>query len=216
MNLRRSNERKNSGVIMAACDLLLVIPAVVLGIFFLIDAGLAAHYKSKLGIVLLETAEYAANLPPDVALEKAVNDELRDLLRANSVRAKNIKVTTKRTSVADVEAIMVSATTMVPLLEGGILPIEIPLSDTATALIPPNKVYALIAVSPSSYSQNYPGRGLSVYIPIVRPRAGLPIWSFPYDTAIGSLNVVKGSVPTIGPQNLRHALEFGGREPIYY
>jgi hypothetical protein len=208
--------RNDRGMIMATADLLITIPLVVMLSFFVVDSALGSYYKQRLGCLLDQAAEFGANYPVGKDPLQPTEEMVASLLRRSSMQALKLKVKAKEIEVEGNSAIEVSATGEFPLLQGSLLPVSIPLKETSVALVPVNKVCAFIALSPSSYASQYPGRGLSLYIPVVKPKQELPVWSFPYDTAIGSVSIAKGEQPTLPPvseQSRRSILV--GRESVY-
>jgi len=162
-----------------------------------------------------QAARYAANIPGNTDPVEPTKKLVKNLLRQNALKGKDIKVKVEQVRVEDAEAISVTTTLSVPLLEGTMLPVSITISDTSVSLVPANKVMALVAISPSSYAQSYPQRNLSLFLPIVKPRADLPVWSFPYDTAIGSLSLQGGSPPIVPIQPPASAEGLQQRESLY-
>lgn len=208
--------RNAKGMIFATADLLIIIPFVVAGCLVLIDASLTGFYKQRLSTVLAQAAQHAANLPPGQDPVAPTESLVQQLVTASNLKISNLKVTVKPVEVETCKAVQVTASGVFPLLEGSALPVSIPLQDTSVALIPPNRVCALIAITPGSYAQQYPSRGPSVYIPVVQPTNNLPIWSFPYATAISSVSVERGASPTLPPpQPSSNKNYFEGRESLY-
>ncbi|MBC7996558.1 MAG: hypothetical protein IAF58_01350 [Leptolyngbya sp.] len=208
--------RQSSGMMMASTDFLITIPVVVLMAFFVMDAALGSYYKQRLGATLDQAAEFGANCPEGKDVRLLTEQMARDLLRRSAVKALKLKLAVKEIEVEGNNAIEVTATGEFPLLEGTILPVSIPIKETAVALIPVNKVCGFLAVTPSSYANQFPGRGLSIYLPVVKPKQDLPVWSFPFDTAIGSVSLVKGMRPDMPlSYNPKSKDALLGRESVY-
>jgi len=209
-------KRSKNGQVVATADLLLTVPLAILGSFFLIDAGLISYYKNKVSQVVTESAEYAVNLPAQEDPVTATEKMVEKLSTKNGLKAFSIKTTVKKVCIDDVDAISVSVNMNLPMVHCQWLPASSVISDTAVSLIPANKVCAVVSISPSDYARQYAGRGLSIYVPIVQPRRNLPVWSFPFDTAIGSVSVVKGVPPAVDQSHANKEDDyFAGRESVY-
>ena len=57
--------RRTRGMTMLAAELSIFVPLIVVGGFLLLDAGLMSLQKQKLSFVLIQTANYLVNLPPE-------------------------------------------------------------------------------------------------------------------------------------------------------
>ena len=199
---------------MATADLLIMLPVVIGSAVFVVDSGLTSTYKQKLGFVLEQAANCAVNLPPEADINKQTEVVVKDLLQKSALPSSNLKLKIENTTVGDNDAISISCTASFPLLQGSVLPIAITLSDKATAIIPANRVCAAIAINPYPYSYENQQANQSVYIPIIQPKHNMPVWQFPYDTAINNLHVVQGQAPTV-PLNPRNNEYFSGRPSLY-
>lgn len=188
-------KRNCRGVIMATADILILIPVIVGGSFFVIDAGLASCYKQKLTFVLTQAANYAVNFPPDQSPIKPTEGVVKELMNKSSLTVTNLKVKVEATTIGDNDAITVTATAFFPLLQGSFLPVGIELKDQATAIVPANRTCAAIAINPFPYSYENPKANQCVYVPIIEPKHNMPVWQFPNDTAINNLHVVQGDSP---------------------
>jgi Flp pilus assembly protein TadG len=189
-------ERSKKGVVMGVADLVIMIPLFVAGVFFLGDLAQMGACKERLSSVLTQAANYAVTLPSDVDPAKSTEPVVKQLCAQNNLTINNIQVQVKKITIADSDAISVKATGYVPLLQGGMLPAAVSIQDAAVALYPANRVYGVVAISPYPYSTDNPAAGQSVYIPIIRPRSGVPVWQFPYDSALNNLHVVEGPAPS--------------------
>ncbi len=210
-----SARRRNcKGIMMAAADIMIILPVMVAGSFFIIDLGLASCYKQKLSFVLNQAADYAVNLPPDQSPIKPTEGVVKELMKKNMGSFSNLKVKVDATTIGDDDAITVSATASLPLVQGSILPIEITLQEQATAIVPANRTCAAIAINPYPYSYENPQAKQSVYVPIIQPKHNMPVWQFPDDTAINNLHVVQGAAPA-GSANTRNNQYFLDRPSLY-
>jgi len=194
-----SGQRNLHGAAMAIAELGILIPIILILTAFLADLFQAGWYKNRLAFVLTQSASYGASLPEDADLTKLATDMAKQLCAKNSLESTNVKLNVKQISVGDADAVSISGSIRVPLVPGNILPASINLSDTATALIPANRVSGAIALTPYPYSAEIPASNLSLYIPIVQPRHQLPIWQFPYDSALNNLHLVQGNSPNPKP-----------------
>lgn len=194
--IRRARQRKCAGIMMATADIVIMLPLIIGGSFFVIDSGLASCYKQKLTFVLNQAANYAVNLPPDQSPIKPTESVAKELLKKSMATVTNLKINVQATTIGDNDAVTVSATAFFPLLQGSFLPIGITLQDQATAIVPANRVCAAIAINPHPYSYENPQANQSVYVPIIQPKHNMPVWQFPIDTAINNLHVVQGASPS--------------------
>lgn len=184
---------------MFMAELTVIIPLVVLGGFLLLDAGLVSLQKQKFSFIVMQAAQYVVNLPPEDAPERPTEQIVKDLCQKAKLKSSKLKVAVEKTTVGDNEAISIKATANFPLLSGTLLPVEIPMEDTEVAIVPANRICGSIAISPYPYSYESPQAGVSVYIPIIQPRHPMPVWQFPYETAINNLHHVRGSAPPMVP-----------------
>jgi hypothetical protein len=209
-----ARRRNCKGLIMATADLMIVLPLTVAGSFFIIDSGLASCYKQKLTFVLNQAAGYAVNLPPDQSPIQPTEGVVKELMKKSMASVTNLKIKVDATTVGDNDAITVSATAFVPLLQGSFLPIGITMQDQATAIVPANRVCAAIAINPYPFSYENPQAKQSVYVPIIQPNHNMPVWQFPDDTAINNLHVVQGAIP-MGSSNMHNNQYFLDRPSLY-
>ncbi len=193
---RKRRGRNQNGAVMGVVDLAITIPIFVVGVFFLTDLAQMGSDKVKLSAVLTQAANYAATLPPDQDPAKPTEAVVKALCAQNNLIINGMKVTVKKTTIADCDAVSVNTTGFVPLLQGSMLPATVPIQDSAAAIYPANRVYGVVAISPYPYSCDNPAAAQSIYIPIIHPRSGTPIWQFPYDAALNNLHVVQGNVPS--------------------
>jgi len=182
---------------MGVADLMIVIPLLIISVFFLGDIAQIGQCREKLSFILNQAANYAVNLPPDVDCSVQTVQLAELLCLRNNLRVNKLKITVERTIVGGSEALTVTANGDIPLLAGSVLPAMTHLQDVATAIVPTNRVYAAVAINPYPYSTDNPTAQNSLYLPVVRPQAGLPIWQFPYDQALNNLHVVQGVAPPI-------------------
>lgn len=193
------NPRRRSGMTMMVAELTILIPIIVVGGFLLLDAGLMSLQKQKFSFVLIQVANYLVNLPPEEDQIKPAEGLIRDLAKKAGLGFTNLKVKVEKTTIGDNEALSVIASAKFPLLQGSSLPVEITMQDIEVAIVPANRVCGAIAISPYPYSYEAPSSGVSVYLPIIQPRHPMPIWQFPYETAINNLHHVRGAAPPQTP-----------------
>jgi hypothetical protein len=189
--------RTASGVIMATTDLMILLPIVVAGVACLCDFGELAWYKERLGFVLNQTANYAVNLPLDADQNRETERMLTALCTENCLQAAKLKIQVTKCTINDCEALTVNADVDVPLVKGSVLPAAVHLRDSATALVPANRICGAIAISPYPFSTENPDKNYSVYVPIVQPTRPLPVWQFPYDAALNNMHIVQGECPPV-------------------
>lgn len=207
-------KRNCKGVVMATADILILLPIIIGGSFFVIDAGLASCYKQKLTFVLTQAANYAVNLPPQQSPTKPTESVVKELMGKSMLTVTNLKIKVEATTIDDNDAISVSVTAFFPLLQGSFLPVGIELKDQATAIVPANRVCAAIAINPYPYSYENPKANECVYVPIIEPKHDMPVWQFPNDTAINNLHVVQGASPS-GSSSARINKYFLDRPSLY-
>jgi len=211
---RAARQRNGKGVMIAVADVLIMLPLIIGSSFFVIDSGLASCYKQKLTAVLNQAANYAVNLPAEQSFVKPTESVVKELLKKNNLNATNLSVKVEATTIGDNDAITVSVSAFLPLLQGSFLPIGITLQDQAAAIVPANRVCAAIAINPYPYSYENPQANQSVYVPIIQPKHNMPVWQFPNDTAINNLHIVQGASPggSIGNRNNQY---FADRPSLY-
>ena len=206
--------RRTRGMTMLAAELSIFVPLIVVGGFLLLDAGLMSLQKQKLSFVLIQTANYLVNLPPEDDPIKPAEGLIKDLCKKSGLSYSNLNIKVEKTSIGDNEALSVTAKANFPLLQGSALPVEIAMQDTEVAIIPANRVCGAIAISPYPYSYEAPNAGISVYLPIIQPRHPMPIWQFPYETAINNLHHVQGAPPPSTPPTPKNPY-FNDKPSIY-
>ena len=208
--------RSQRAALLATSEMMIIIPVAVLLLFVIIDSAVLACCKMKLGAVVQESVKFVADLDTDQDLDKEASKYVTGLLQASGQPVKSLKVKVKRFEINDALAISVTVEGNYPLAQSNLLPAEITLTETAAALVPARKICGYVAISPDSYADPLNKRRPAVYCPIVRPNRKLPIWTFPYDTAIGSLNLQRGTAPKI--ENIpvqKPDSYFSGLESIY-
>lgn len=187
--------RGKGGMTMMVAELTIMIPIIVVGGFLLLDAGLMSLQKQKFSFVLIQVSNYLVNLTPEEDQIKPAEGLIRDIAKKAGLNFSNLKVKVEKTTIGDNEALSVTASARFPLIQGSSLPVAIDMQDTEVAIVPANRVCGAIAISPYPYSYEAPNSGISVYLPIIQPRHPMPIWQFPYETAINNLHHVRGPVP---------------------
>jgi len=195
---------------------MIIIPVAVLFVFVIVDSAVLACCKLRLGAVVQDSAKFMADLDSDKDADKEAAKYVEGLLKASGQPVKSLKVKVRKFEINDVSAVSVTVEGNYPLVQSNLLPGEITLTETAAALVPAKKICGYVAVSPDAYADPINKRRPAIYFPIVRPNRKLPIWTFPYDTAIGSLNVARGPSPKI--ENIPVQKQdgyFNGVESIY-
>ncbi len=127
--------RNSKGQLMASVDLMILIPATLVLLLFLLNAGVAMYYKQKVAFISIEAARYAAGLSdPNTAAAKTT-EFVKALVREMGISCTAENVEVKKTSLAG----RPGATVRVQLIgltmigNGWILPSVIPMEDTSSA-----------------------------------------------------------------------------------
>jgi hypothetical protein len=190
----------------------------VLLLFLIVDSAVLACCKLKLGAVTQDAAKFTAelNTDSDKEIDKTARKYVEGLLKESRQPYTNLTVKVKRFQISDAEALSVTVEGSYPLVENNLLPGRISLCETAAALIPARKICGYVAISPDAWADPSSQRRPSIYLPIVRPNRHLPVWTFPYDTAIGSLNLQRGTQPDLQRLSQQKTDDyFKGMESIY-
>jgi hypothetical protein len=208
--------RSQRAALLATSEMMIIIPVAVLLMFVIVDTAVLACCKLKLGAVVQDSAKFIADLDSDQDANKEAPKYIDGLLKASGQPVKSLKVKVARFEINDAAGISVTVEGTYPLVQSNLLPGEITLTETAAALVPARKICGYVAISPDAYADPINKRRPAIYCPIVHPNRKLPIWTFPYDTAIGSLNVERGPIPKIEniPVQKQNAY-FNGLESIY-
>jgi hypothetical protein len=208
--------RSQRAALLATSELMIIIPVAVLLFFVIVDSAVLACCKLKLGAVVEESAKFIADLDSDQDIDKEAFKYVSGLLTASGQPVKSLKVKVKKFEINDASAVSITVEGSYPLVQSNLLPADITLSETAAALVPARKICGYVAISPDAYADPLHKRRPAIYCPIIRPNRKLPIWTFPYETAIGSLNIERGPAPKI--ENipvLKQDSYFNGVESIY-
>jgi hypothetical protein len=208
--------RSQRAALLATSEMMIIIPVAVLLLFVLIDASVLACCKLKLGAVVEESAKFVADLDNDHDIDKEATKYVAGLLKASGQPVTSLKVKVKKFEINDAAAISLTVEGNYPLVQNNFLPAEINLGETAAALVPARKICGYVAISPDAYADPANKRHPAIYCPIVRPNRKLPIWTFPYETSIGSLNLERGPAPKL--ENIKGQKQdsyFNGMESIY-
>ncbi len=163
--------RSISGQMMGVADLMIVIPATILCVFFLTNTGLSVYYKGKLGVIADEAAVYASQRMNSPDVEKDTTDFLIDLFRKMGLPASNVHTKVERIMVSDAPAVKVGITADFDLLQGSPLPYKIGLSETGLT--------TNLQVAQGVVRVLYNGQVHSAYLPLVRPSPALPTFYNP-------------------------------------
>lgn len=213
---KMKNRRNQKAFLLATTELMVIVPVAVMLFFLILNASVIACSKMKLGAVAQEAAKYTSELDSDRDLEKEAAKFVLGVLSAAGQPVKSLVVRVKRIEICDSQAVTVTVEGKYPLIESNLLPCQIPLKETAVALLPSRKICGYVAISPDAYADPAGNRRPSVYCPIVRPNRRLPIWTFPYDTAIGSLHLERGTAPKLeSSPKPGDAGYFSGLESLY-
>lgn len=208
--------RRQRGLLLATSEMMIIIPIAVLLIFLIADGAVLACSKMKLGAVVQESARFVADMNNDQDIDSEATKFIASLLKASGQPYKNLKVKTTKIDLNGAEAVSITVRGSYPLFQNNLLPAEITLTETAAALIPSRKICGYVAISPDAYADPQGKSRPAIYCPIVKPTKKLPIWTFPYETSIGSLNIERGPAPKMENVMLRDKDNyFSGMESIY-
>jgi hypothetical protein len=213
---QNSGKRNSRGLLLATSEMMIIIPVAVLLLFIIADSAILACCKLKLGAVTEDSAKFIADLDNDKDVEKEAAKYVAGLLKASGQPVKALKVKVKKLEINDAAAVSVTVEGNYPLFQNNLLPADITLAETAAALVPARKICGYIAISPDAYADPTGKRRPAIYCPIIRPNRKLPIWTFPYETSIGSLNLERGPAPKL--ENIvvqKQDSYFNGLESIY-
>lgn len=132
---KRSNARaaRGQGIVEGVVGIVILIIGVVLAVLLLVNAGVSAFYKSRIGFITQQAADFASQKQGDrAALEAFTKDLLKEsgLPEMNSLEVENI-------SVADQDAVRVRLIVKGLSLvgNGDILPKEINIEDVAVKTV---------------------------------------------------------------------------------
>ncbi len=120
---------------MGVVDLMIVIPATIGAILFLMDTGLGMYDKSKLSFVATQAASFAASLPQNQDPTEQTKQLVSDLMKSMAIPSKAVKVGVSRITLAGRPGINVQISDEFPLFgQASFLPAKISLQDNASAL----------------------------------------------------------------------------------
>lgn len=193
----RRKIRNQKAFLLATSELMVIVPVAVALFFLILNASVIACSKMKLGAVAQEAAKFTAELDNDRDLEAEAGKFVSSILPASGQSVKELKVKVKRLEISECQAVSVTISGSYPLIESNLMPCRIPIIETAVSLLPSRKICGYVAISPDAYADPAGNRRPSLYCPIVRPNRRLPVWTFPYDTAIGSLHLERGTPPKL-------------------
>ena len=132
MIYRKMRNDKGQALVEGATALVLIIMGTVLASLFLLNVGLGVFYKEKLGFIADQSAKYASALPAAQA-DKGAKDIAAQLISEMKLPIKNTQVTVDN---SDAKTIQVSISGQCAMFNNslGVLPLQISLSDTASAV----------------------------------------------------------------------------------
>ncbi len=208
-------QRSQKGLVLATSELMIIIPVVVMVLFLIVDTAILACCKLKLGAVAQDSARFIASLESDRDTNSEALRYVEGLLKASCQPVNSLKVKVRKFEINDAQAVSITVEGSYPLVDSKILPARITLTEIAAALVPTKKICGYVAIKPDAYADPANNRYPAIYLPIVKPNRKLPIWTFPYDTAIGSLNLARGTAPRVDYVAQKQEGYFNGLESIY-
>lgn len=116
--------------------LVLIIIGTVLGTLLLVNSGLSIYYKEKLGFVANQASQFAFQLPADKDPRPQTTVFVNELIEKIGLPAEKTTVTTDNTvQIAGVRGAKVIISAELKLIgKGDVLPLTIPLTETAIAI----------------------------------------------------------------------------------
>lgn len=166
MTTMRKLCRNQGGQMMAAVDLMIIVPLTVFAVLLLMNTGMAFYLKEKLAFVAQQAARHAAGFP-DNEMEEQASSFAKELMRKMNLDSSATKVETASTTVSGEPAVEVKISSWMSTF-GNIdwLPKTVSVSDSAVAVASDTAgAYGYLRLVKGAASA--PG---AVYLPIVRPK----------------------------------------------
>lgn len=180
----------------ATAGLVIAIPFLVFIFLSILQCSLYSSALVKVRLISRQVSMFAANAIPNE--EREVNTKrLAQLLVARSGiggRLNTMKISDDK--IFDEDAISVKLSVSIPILTVvPTIPPFMEVSECASTQLPVNRVCGCIALRPSvGQSASGPSEN-ALYVPIIRPRKAMPVWSPPFDATLNSLRQTQGQNP---------------------
>jgi hypothetical protein len=142
----KTGRTESGSIVEGAIGLWLIVVMLVMGVLLLVNCGMAAYYKGKLGYVAQECARYAAGLPDDKDPTPKTERFADDLMRHLGLPVTSASVKVEKAVLGDLPAMRVTVGNSKLALfgNGSILPTVISMSDTAEAARDPYRPTGLL------------------------------------------------------------------------
>lgn len=177
MRKQRKANRNELGQAMAAVDLLIIVPASVGCILLMLNCGMSAFYKQKLGFATTQAATYAASISRNQR-ERDTKEFTNELLQKMAL-PNDGEVKVEEVTVRGKQGVSVEVTENLSLFgDGSVIPMSIKLSDRSVAICNAG------GSNSSGNADGYIGFGYNVtgyrvrYVPLVLdPDNSKPVWN---------------------------------------
>lgn len=170
--MSRMKIRSSKGQLMASVDLMIMIPATVVLVLFLLNVGVAMYYKQKLGFISNEAAKFAASCHNSDSAAKT-QEFVKAMLVEMGISSSDQHIEVKPCSLAGRHGatvkIQLSGLSMIG--NGMVFPSVIPMEDTSTATDQFGGAFGQVAIRMRDKDEN--GKNEFVYVPTVSHDAGL-------------------------------------------
>lgn len=213
MQRKKRTKRSQSGVLLGTISMVLAFPLLVTTMLLSIDCGLANFYAKRLRLINKQVAAYMVNNFDQEYGAVQAKLLTEKLCQVSGLRMTNIEVKVEAATVEGAEGITMKVTARSPLLLCEMLPPAVTISSQVFEPLPLNRRFAQLNAFAYPFVNVSPSRGWSVYLPIVRPKSNMPVWSFGADDTIESLHLVQGEAPTVRPSSSVDYFEH--RESLY-
>lgn len=211
---KRENIRQSSGFAFGTLTSLIAVPVVCIISCLLIDIGLCSYYQQKVRFVLKQVAEAAINLSDETDVHDYVQRLATGLTRKSGIPSSLLLTSVESRTVDDEESSEITLEGFFPLIPNTNLPPIIHIKETKVLTRAVNRRFAELSSYAFPLANLYPDRGPSVYTPILRPKRGMPVWSFRSDQTLSSVSLIDGEAPRV-PLIMDLESYFRGRESLY-
>jgi hypothetical protein len=192
---QRSTTRRSQGAIYTVCFVGFVIPCVLALGDTILQAALCFYNQERIDYVANEVIDHFESISE---LEENKFDYLfQALASANCMQLQNVKSQISHCTDSSEEAIQIKVSGRFENNLGLFTGFR-PFAKTYKVKLSKFETLGYVAINGYPYCEVDTSRGLSAYMPIYRPSAAAPTWSFSQDNAIGS---VRKSVCDNGPQD---------------
>lgn len=135
-SVKKRSSSSGAVLVEGVVALVLIIIGTILGTLLLVNAGLSTYYKEKLGFVANQASQFAFQFPADSNPQAQTTAFVTELMEKIGLPAEKTVVTTDNTvRIAGVRGAKVTITADLKLIgKGDVLPLTIPLTETAIAI----------------------------------------------------------------------------------